>query len=128
MVLRSSFIPESVGVVGVFSSLILCVRCPILVAILNTITNHVQYFIFSFARAIYNLTLHPLAKFPGPWLRGAFYFPLYWEIWTGDLTTNSQFLHDKYGDTVRTSPSSLSYNNAQAWQGLYGLLYHLNSC
>lgn len=79
--------------------------------------NHVQWILYSIGVVIYNLTLHPLAKFPGPFIRRAFDFPLYWEIYTGELTMDMQALHDKYGDTVRTSPGSLSYNNPEAWQG-----------
>ncbi|KAF7960744.1 hypothetical protein EAE96_000417 [Botrytis aclada] len=69
---------------------------------------------------LYNLTFHPLAKIPGPRLRGAFYFPTYWEIWTGDGVANVKKLHDIYGNTVRISPATVSFNNSEAWQEIYG--------
>lgn len=69
------------------------------------------------AAAIYNVTLHPLAKYPGPKLRGAFYFPQYWDIYTGKTVHKIQEMHDRYGDTVRISPKTLSYTNSQAWKG-----------
>lgn len=43
-----------------------------------------QYTIYTVIRALYNITLHPLAKYPGPKLFAAFVFPRYWIIWTGD--------------------------------------------
>ncbi|KAF7888170.1 uncharacterized protein EAF02_002711 [Botrytis sinoallii] len=69
---------------------------------------------------LYNITFHPLAKIPGPKLRGAFYFPTYWEIWTGDGVANVKKLHDLYGNTVRISPATVSFNNPEAWQEIYG--------
>ena len=71
---------------------------------------------------IYNITFHPLAKFPGPKLRGAFYFPKHVEALKGDSASGLKALHDKYGDTVRIAPNALSYNNAQGWRGIGFLL------
>ncbi|KAL8694627.1 MAG: hypothetical protein Q9218_000722 [Villophora microphyllina] len=76
-----------------------------------------QYLVYLAAAAVYNTTLHPLARFPGPKLRGAFYFPQYWDIYIGDTHHKIKGLHDAYGDTVRISPSTLSYTNSQAWKG-----------
>ena len=45
---------------------------------------------------------------------------MYWEIYTGDAATNIKELHDRYGDTVRVSPTALSFNNSQAWRGVLG--------
>lgn len=69
------------------------------------------------AAAVYNVTLHPLAKFPGPKLRGAFYFPQYWDIYTGETEHKAREMHERYGDTIRVSPKTLSYTNSQAWKG-----------
>ena len=77
-----------------------------------------QYVVYCLGIALYNITFHPLAKIPGPKLRGAFAFEHYWEIWTGDMMSNSKVLHDRYGDTVRVAPSIVSFNNAEAWQGI----------
>ena len=78
------------------------------------------------AAAVYNITLHPLAKFPGPKLRGAFYFPQYWDIYTGETVQKIKELHDTYGDTVRISPKTLSFTSSQAWKGRNELLSNPN--
>ncbi|KAF2462739.1 cytochrome P450 monooxygenase-like protein, partial [Lindgomyces ingoldianus] len=78
------------------------------------------YLIFSLLRAVYNLTLHPAAKFPGPKLRGAFYFPTYWEVWTGDIVFNWHRMHEKYGPFVRISPHWISIIHPDAWRDIYG--------
>ena len=41
-----------------------------------------KYAISCLIIGLYNITFHPLAKIPGPRLRGAFYFPTYWGKWT----------------------------------------------
>jgi hypothetical protein len=75
-----------------------------------------QYVLYSLGVALYNITLHPLAKIPGPKLRGAFYFPAHWESLTGDIVENRKAFHDRYGNTVRVTPSLVSFNNTEAWQ------------
>ncbi|KAF7942248.1 hypothetical protein EAE99_000298 [Botrytis elliptica] len=42
------------------------------------------------------------------------------KIWTGDGVANVQKLHDLYGNTVRISPATVSFNNSEAWQEIYG--------
>ncbi|TGO65481.1 hypothetical protein BCON_0002g00650 [Botryotinia convoluta] len=41
-------------------------------------------------------------------------------IWTGDGVANVKKLHDLYGNTVRISPATVSFNNSEAWQEIYG--------
>ncbi|KAE9371162.1 toxin biosynthesis cytochrome P450 monooxygenase [Stipitochalara longipes BDJ] len=77
------------------------------------------YLIASLTIAFYNITLHPLAKFPGPKLYGAFYFPLYWHNYTGNLATVTKDLHEKYGSILRLSPTSLSFTSPEAVQDIY---------
>ncbi|TGO27603.1 hypothetical protein BPAE_0039g00130 [Botrytis paeoniae] len=45
---------------------------------------------------------------------------LYIFIWTGDGVANVKKLHDLYGNTVRISPATVSFNSSQAWQETYG--------
>ncbi|TGO35783.1 hypothetical protein BHYA_0146g00230 [Botrytis hyacinthi] len=42
------------------------------------------------------------------------------EIWTGDGVANIKKLHDLYVNTVRISPATVSFNNSEAWQEIYG--------
>ncbi|KAF2023284.1 cytochrome P450 monooxygenase-like protein, partial [Setomelanomma holmii] len=69
---------------------------------------------------IHNLWLHPLAKFPGPKLRGAFYFPAYYEIAKGDVVYKQHELHERFGDIVRIAPNTLSIIKPEAWKDVYG--------
>ncbi|KAF1998245.1 cytochrome P450 [Amniculicola lignicola CBS 123094] len=78
------------------------------------------YLAYGVVIAIYNVTFHPLAKFPGPILRGAFKFPFLWTMFKGDSVRETKDFHDKYGDVVRIAPDHLSFNTAQAWKDIYG--------
>ncbi|ORY14671.1 cytochrome P450 [Clohesyomyces aquaticus] len=78
------------------------------------------YFAYGIVVAIYNVTLHPLAKFPGPILRGAFKFPYLWSLFKGVSVGETKAHHDEYGGVVRIAPDHLSFNTAQAWKDIYG--------
>ena len=92
--------------------------------------------IVSITSAIYNVYLHPLAKFPGathhkvypegdcvlilikgPLSRAAFHFWDCWSMLGGNAYVDTQKLHDTYGPVVRIMPNALSFNTAQAWKG-----------
>ncbi|MCJ1470805.1 hypothetical protein MMC07_009452 [Pseudocyphellaria aurata] len=68
---------------------------------------------------MYNLHLHPLAKFPGPTLWAASKIPheLAWA--RGRLNRDLATLHEKYGEVVRVSPNALSFINPDAWQDIF---------
>ena len=58
---------------------------------------------------VYRLTLHPLAKYPGPWLaKVTEFYPLY------------HSMHKKHGDIVRYGPNQLSINTATGLKNIYG--------
>ncbi|KAL8905670.1 MAG: hypothetical protein Q9207_002484 [Kuettlingeria erythrocarpa] len=80
-----------------------------------------QYLATSFWAAVYNVFFHPLASYPGPPLRAAFYFPDAISLLRGKAYRDTRNLHEKYGSVVRTSPNGLSYNTAQAWKDIYAL-------
>ncbi|KAF2690303.1 cytochrome P450 [Lentithecium fluviatile CBS 122367] len=69
---------------------------------------------------MHNVTLHPLARLPGPRWRAAFYFPFFYEIWTGDVVSNWHKLHEESGDIVRISPTCVSFPGRDAWEDIYG--------
>lgn len=71
-------------------------------------------------RALYNITLHPLAEYPGPLFNAVCYIPFIRHIFQGDLPRTVKRLHDEYGPVVRISPSELSFTSAQAWHDIYG--------
>ena len=68
-------------------------------------------------KAIYNITFHPLAKYPGPKLDGAIDFPWHWRQTRGYQPFYMKKLHEKYGNIVRVAPNQLSYITSQAWRG-----------
>jgi hypothetical protein len=84
----------------------------------STLVNKIQYAVYLICVATYNITLHRLAKFPGPKLWAAFHLPHYWEITMGTSSATIKSLHDKYGEVVRVSPKSLSFASGQAWRGM----------
>ncbi|KAI4666450.1 uncharacterized protein J4E79_002488 [Alternaria viburni] len=70
--------------------------------------------------AIYNLTLHPLAKYPGPLLWRISPVPSIISLLRGRIAFDYKVHHDKYGPVVRVMPNELSFNTAKAWDDIYG--------
>ncbi|KAJ5541537.1 cytochrome P450 monooxygenase [Penicillium frequentans] len=66
--------------------------------------------------------LHPLSRYPGPFLWSvsrASYATAYAQ---GKLHKRIQCLHDQYGDVVRVAPDELSYRTEEAWKDIHGPL------
>ncbi|KAK3658695.1 hypothetical protein LTR56_001566 [Elasticomyces elasticus] len=57
-------------------------------------------------RMLYNITFHPLAKFPGPKLAAATgLYEIYYEIFLGGKFSDRIFeLHQRYGPIIRVTP------------------------
>lgn len=75
-------------------------------------------YIFGFL--IYQLYLHPLAKYPGPFLGRI--TPLYdlYHAYIGDKHLLLYHLHRKYGRVVRFTPNTISINDPTALKVIYG--------
>ncbi|KAH8674201.1 cytochrome P450 [Xylariales sp. PMI_506] len=69
---------------------------------------------------IYNLTLHPLARFPGPLIYRATRWGTIVRLIQGRQPYDLLELHKKYGDIVRIAPDELAFSHADAWQDIYG--------
>ncbi|KAF2836757.1 cytochrome P450 [Patellaria atrata CBS 101060] len=69
---------------------------------------------------VYRLWLHPLARFPGPFLNRVSDLPGVIWVLRGRLPMETKKLHDKYGPVVRLSPNELAFNTAQAFTDIYG--------
>ncbi|KFX95463.1 hypothetical protein V490_03843 [Pseudogymnoascus sp. VKM F-3557] len=69
---------------------------------------------------LYNVYLHPLSSYPGPFWSAATHWPRVRALLSGHLSYYVLELHEKYGDVVRIGPNELSYNNANAWKDIYG--------
>lgn len=70
---------------------------------------------------LYNIYLHPLSKYPGPWNWAASDLPRLSLVLQGKYIHYNHELHRKYGEVVRVGPNELSYINAKAWKDIY---YH----
>lgn len=82
-------------------------------------TVAIKVLIYQISRIVYNIFLHPLARFPGPLLRSGFHIFNYWEELRGVQAKKALALHDRYGPVVRIGPDSLSFNTANAWKGTF---------
>ncbi|KAF2840589.1 cytochrome P450, partial [Patellaria atrata CBS 101060] len=69
--------------------------------------------------AIYRLTVHPLAKYPGPFWQKLSDWPLIFQCSAGDRHLNLLQAHEKYGSVVRTGPNTLSFNTATALYAIH---------
>ncbi|WYZ34560.1 hypothetical protein EsH8_I_000836 [Colletotrichum jinshuiense] len=69
----------------------------------------------------YNLTLHPLRKFPGPKLWAATRIPYALMLVRGDPHKTILALHREYdAEIVRVSPNELSFQAPDAWKEIMG--------
>ncbi|KLO99426.1 Uncharacterized protein Y057_4873 [Fusarium fujikuroi] len=71
-------------------------------------------------KALYNIYLHPLSKYPGPRLAAATRLWYCYHCIQGNLVHALHEAHQKYGDVVRTAPNELSYTDPKAWNDIYG--------
>ena len=69
---------------------------------------------------LYRLYLHPLARYPGPFLAKITDGYQLYHAWCGDIHLDGWRLHEIYGDIVRYGPNSVSINNNTALQDIYG--------
>lgn len=66
---------------------------------------------FLFLQALYNIYLHPCAKYPGPfWAKFTDLYAGY-HAWKGDIHLDQWRCHLKYGEKVRYAPNRLLVNN-----------------
>ncbi|KAF2395907.1 cytochrome P450 [Trichodelitschia bisporula] len=79
--------------------------------------------IATLARAVYRLTLHPLAKFPGPKLAAVSYkYEFFYDgIRPGTYNSHIALLHATYGPVVRINPSELHISDPRFIDTLYAV-------
>ncbi|KAI9873944.1 MAG: hypothetical protein M1830_010370 [Pleopsidium flavum] len=77
--------------------------------------------LLAISRIIYRLTLHPLAKFPGPKLAGAtnLYAASYDLFNEGLFVKKLTELHDQYGPIVRAWPNQLHIRDLDAYNQVF---------
>lgn len=81
----------------------------------------VLYAVAYLVTAAYALTLHPLAKYPGPALAAVSRIPWWIQAIRGNQIPWMLRLHEKYGSVVRFSPTDLSYvdHGGEAWKAVH---------
>ncbi|KAK1675963.1 cytochrome P450 [Colletotrichum godetiae] len=62
----------------------------------------------------YYRNIHPLSRFPGPFLASLTNFWRLRELWSLHLPDTLVALHEKYGDVVRVGPNMLSFRQGSA--------------
>ncbi|KAJ5175706.1 uncharacterized protein N7482_001583, partial [Penicillium canariense] len=72
------------------------------------------------AVAIYRLTLHPLARYPGPLLWKLSVWPTVFLCRSGKRHLQIFAAHKKYGSVVRIGPNMLSFDSSSSVSAIYG--------
>lgn len=94
--------------------------CTASVRYVCTITDKTKAILIPTIQFIYNVTLHPLARYPGPLLHGGSNIPAALSRIRGLPIKTMHELHEKYGPVVRFAPNEITYISAQAWKDIYG--------
>ncbi|CAG8974862.1 hypothetical protein HYALB_00000477 [Hymenoscyphus albidus] len=71
-------------------------------------------------KIVYRLTLHPLAKYPGPFLAKVTSLYSAYRGWHGDIHLDIVRCHSKYGVFVRYGPNRLMVNTSRGLHDVYG--------
>jgi cytochrome P450 len=65
---------------------------------------------------LYNLFLHPLRRYPGPFLWKATRLTYMRRMVSGSLPCDIAALHVRYGPVVRVAPNELAFAHTRAWK------------
>ncbi|EEH05232.1 benzoate 4-monooxygenase cytochrome P450 [Histoplasma capsulatum G186AR] len=69
---------------------------------------------------VYRLTLHPLAKYPGPFSCKLSDWATLFNASSGDRHLREWKAHQKYGPIVRTGPNTVSINSVAGFKAIHG--------
>ncbi|KAK4900114.1 hypothetical protein LTR27_002877 [Elasticomyces elasticus] len=90
-------------------------------AILALVTTPVKSIIgYVAAHAAWQIWFSPLSRFPGPRSWGCTQLCKVVSVLRGREPQDLHLLHQKYGEVVRTGPTSLSFTSGQAHHDIYG--------
>ncbi|OCH88354.1 cytochrome P450 [Obba rivulosa] len=80
----------------------------------------IQFGTVALATVLYRISpLHPLARFPGPFMWKVTSLKLAQMVWSGKRHIVIIDMHKKYGTVVRTGPNTLSFNSHAAVSPIY---------
>ncbi|KAE8343840.1 hypothetical protein BDV24DRAFT_161142 [Aspergillus arachidicola] len=71
--------------------------------------------------AVYNITFHPLAKYPGPKVAAMTRTVYTSHLLSGRLVRFLHQTHQKYGAVVRVAPNEIIFTSSQAWNDIYNV-------
>ncbi|GAP87551.2 hypothetical protein SAMD00023353_0900110 [Rosellinia necatrix] len=71
-------------------------------------------------RLLYNVFLHPLRSYPGPWYATSSILWFLYHMARGTHHEAVHALHLRYGAVVRIAPGELSFVEPGAWRDIYG--------
>ena len=97
------------------------------VTAVGTLTLLLTYYVL---RSIYRITLHPLAKFPGPKLPAITrWYEAYYEVFVdgkgGKFGEKIEEWHKQYGPIIRINPFELHVNDPDYYDVLFNYDPHL---
>ncbi|KAL2846040.1 hypothetical protein BJX68DRAFT_268897 [Aspergillus pseudodeflectus] len=69
--------------------------------------------------ALYNIFLHPFAKFPGPKSWAALRLFRVWSLMSGNNHHMLREVHEKYGLVVRVAPNELCFIDGEVWHDIF---------
>lgn len=119
MLEQISHIAPSVGRVVVYTLLAVSSSFQKCQDKINLLTTE-QALIGLFLKGLYNVSpIHPLAKYPGPFLWRLSRLPASYHHARGDLYQHIAVIHEKYGPTVRIAPDELIFTAPEAWPQIY---------
>ncbi|PSN68465.1 cytochrome P450 monooxygenase-like protein [Corynespora cassiicola Philippines] len=75
--------------------------------------------VYIFARVIYNLFFHPLAKYPGPNIARITNMWLVRTYMSGQMHNIMEEQHQRYGDVVRVGPNQLVFFTAESFKDIH---------
>ncbi|KAI1360188.1 cytochrome P450 [Xylaria arbuscula] len=70
--------------------------------------------------SIYRVTLHPLAKYPGPKLAAVTRLWHSYHLCAGDIVSVLSRAHETYGPVLRIAPDEVLFTSSRAWDDIYG--------
>jgi hypothetical protein len=80
------------------------------------VCNATKYVIYLGGIAVYNITFHPLRRYPGPLFWAISRLPWAAISFAGKLPFRVAALHAQYGPVVRIAPDELSFIDPLAWK------------
>ncbi|KAI2628687.1 putative cytochrome P450 [Hypoxylon sp. NC1633] len=80
----------------------------------------ILFLVYVGIHVVYNLYLHPLRNYPGPFLARSTLLWRFYHSVGGRYHRRVTEQHKKYGPIVRLAPNELSFASVESWKDIYG--------